>query len=199
MNKQIRTIGVLVVVLVGVMAFSGSAYAAGPSDSPPTVQEIQEIIDRLESAADPDHEFTQLTPSEQEAVAEYMQVATVVSSSYIESDADEEDCWTNYRIKVSENLYGMTLWKYISRTYWCWDGDKITNDPHFTREGKPVMAGWEFVGHIDKSTSGGKGEWEFRDYTQGHFKLCFPVLGCFEHAYPAITKVQYGDGSSDSW
>lgn len=197
MNKQIRNIGVLSLVLVGVIAFSGGAYATAPpeGDSPT----MGEIMQRLTVAQDPEQEFAQLAPSEQEAVAEYLQVARVIPSSYIQSSADEEDCWTNYRIKVGENLVGITLWRYISRTYWCWDGSEITNDPHFTREAQTHVYGWQFVGHLDESTSGGQGEWEFRDYTQGYFKLCFPLLGCTMHRRPTINKVQRGDGTSDSW
>ena len=201
MKRQIRIIGVLVIVLIGLMAFSATAHAAAPDDAPLTEQEVQEIIERLENAEDPTQEFIQLSSSEQEAVIEYLKVVTVeVHMAIMARDpSDNSGCSTNYKTIKAKSLAGNTLYIYHSQTYWCWNGSEITNDPHFTRSGRPVAPFWEFVGHLDKSESGGKGDWEHRDYTQGHFRLCFPLIGCYQNAYPDISKIQRGDGTSSAY
>ena len=203
MKKQIRTIGVLVFALVGLIAFSGGVYAASPDGDDP--QAVQEIIDRLWDSEDPHQEFSQLSPSEQAAVVDYLQVATVeeyvstTSGAGGASDEPDHRCRTNSKTIRAKSRARVTLYTYASRTYWCWNGTEITNDPHFTRDAEVSAPFWEFVGHTDKSESGGEGDWEHRDYTEGHFRLCFPALGCYRIEYPDITKIQRADGSSRAY
>lgn len=91
----------------------------------------------------------------------------------------------------------MLLNSYWSSTRWCWDGTYITNDPHFTRGGKAHQWPWFYRGHIDKSDSGGQGETEWEDFTEGEFESC-PGSNCIAQKTPEITKVLYGNGSRSS-
>lgn len=55
---------------------------------------------------------------------------------------------------------------------------------------------WDFVGHIDKSESGGYDDWELEDFTQDHFRTCVSNTREFDE-YPNITQWQYDNGSHD--
>ncbi len=108
-----------------------------------------------------------------------------------------QSCARQKKITTHTSDLGTTMWKYISSTLWCWNGTVITNDPYFTRDAWAVWP-WQFAGHLDKSESGGQGDWAHRDYTQGHFKQCWGIDDeCTDDMYPALSKAQYGDGSSE--
>ncbi len=205
MKKFIRTFA-LIAAATAVMVFGGAIAAAPPG------QDVQAMIQSLRATGDPQAAFDQLSAADQAAVVEALRVASIGGTTvttetvtpvgvaggdaYTAADAGDEECARQKKITTYTDGLGVTLWRYTSSTMWCWDGTQITNDPYFTREG---WAGWpwEFVGHIDKSESGGQGDWVHRDYTQGHFKWCvggnFP---CPKHRYPKLSKRQYGDGSS---
>lgn len=98
--------------------------------------------------------------------------------------------WNHY------SALGTHLLNYWSKTRWCYDGTLITNDPYFTRGGTAYHWPWFFRGHIDESTSGGKGETTWRDFTEGRFESCpNPNIGCIAELTPEISKTVHGDGT----
>ena len=208
---RLKMLGALAITLVALSATAGSAFALEPDEVDP--ETVRELIVQLNNASDPDAAFAQLTPEQQEAVIEALSVATievieevVVEEVYNEDDAqdsvgaDSETCKTHTVKIVSSDadLYKPDYWTYKSKTHWCFDGSVITKKPHFTRGAETHFIGWEFVGHVDKSESGGRDEWMYEDFTEGHFRWCITDLGCLYNNYPDITKRQYGNGDYDS-
>ena len=200
----VRYIGALALAIVALSATVGAALAAEPDWVDPAT--VRELIVQLNEASDPDAVFAQLTPEQQAAVIEALAVATVevVEEVYMETAIDGslgdasaagERCGVHSRETSTKNLIGAKLWTYKSKTRWCFDGSVITKEPTFTPSGKVHIMGWEFVGHVDKSDSGGKGEWMYEDFAQGHFRFCVLGIGCTSNHYPDITKRQYADGT----
>ena len=202
MNKQIRTLGLLVFVVIGLMAFSGSALAAGPP--PDDLVGVEELIRNLEDSADPYAEYSQLSPEERAAVDRYLKVASIeredTSPSTLATSASS-GCGTNSYSVRGENIWGQTLWKFSTQTQWCWNGTEITNDPHFTTDGDVYAPFWSYEGTTYERATGGQGDWVHIDSAEGEFKLCFGPwgIGCVQHQYPDIHKRQYGDGQSQAW
>ena len=200
MNRQILTIAILVLTLVGLTAMSGGVLAAATDDKDSL--SVEEIVAGLENAANPYKAFAKLTALEQEKVKEYL-TATTVEVSNISTTSDvsaaSSGCGVNSHTDTWRNLLGKVLFTYTTRTTWCWNGTEITNDPHFTKDAEVRMIFWEFVGHIESSESGGEGDWMHSDYAEGHFRLCITEIGCIQHAYPDVSKRQFSDGTSQAW
>ena len=203
MNKQIRTIGVLIFALVGLMSFSGGAYAAGQDlDNP---QAVERLVREVERSADPYAAYDQLTPTEQSAFDEHLKVASVevVSESTSGENAAgsaANGCGSNsYEVK-GMNLVGYTVWKFSTRTTWCWNGTEITNAPHFTTDGDVYYLFWSYEGTTYEEEKGGEGDWMHQDSAEGEFKYCVGPggIGCIQSAYPDIHKTQYGDGQKSA-
>lgn len=154
----------------------------------------------LEAADDPQQAFSQLTPAAQQAVIDFLTVASVVSEQENVGQANSmqsQFCDTHSRKRIAYNVLGNKLWTYQSDTAWCWDGTQITNDPSFDPSGQVHWLFWEFVGHVRTRETGGQGDWVHSDYAQGHFRLCFGSNNCIKHNYPWIRKYQYADGGKD--
>ena len=197
-------IGALALAIAALGATAGTALASEPDRIDPAI--VRELIVQLNEAPDPDAVFAKLTPEQQEAVIEALSVASieVIEEVYDESatygavGASDESCKTQIVTMRAKDSYNNELWSYSSRTRWRYDGNVITREPSFTRDGDVEVFGFEFVGHTDKAESGGKGESEHEDYTEGHFRFCILNIGCTQNHYPDIIKWQYGNGDPDS-
>ena len=191
-RKTISTIGMLILAVVAVAVTTATSHAE-PAQ-PVTLAQAIEV------AADPDQAFAQLTPEQQTAVIEYLTVASVETETKVESSGDllmsSGGCGTHTKTKIGKNAIGATLYRFRSRTAWCWDGTYITDDPTFNVYGSVHSALWEYVGVTHTSESGGEGYTYHTDFAQGHFRMCLPGIGCLQHRYPAISKAQYGDGDT---
>ncbi len=202
MNKQIRTIGMLVLALVGLVALSGSTYAAPPDlDDPQEVaQEVEGLVRNVERAEDPYAAYAQLTPEEKAAFDRHLKVASVETGSESTSAANAASsasgCGSNSYYVKGRNAVGHTLWKFSTQTTWCWNGTEITNDPHFTTDGDVYYLFWSYHGTTYERETGGQGEWSHQDSAEGEFKFCIGPwgIGCVQSKYPDIHKTQYGDG-----
>ena len=186
------------VVLIHVALVVATATSAVQAAEPVEAKDLDELIATLERVEDPRTLFAALSNVEQDKVINYYGLASTETQASDGSTtaAASSSCKTLTVNMVGRNLIGAKLYTYTSRTKWCYNGTEITNDPAFTRKGKTHVWFWDFVGHFDKSESGGEGDWEHEDFTQGHFRACITNI-CEIDRYPDITKWQYGDGSYD--
>lgn len=203
MDRQLRIIGMLVLVLVGLMTLSGGVYAAGPDLNNP--QAVERLVREVERAEDPPTAYAQLTPLEKAAFDEHLKVASVVVGSESVSAANvaassSSGCGTNSYYVKGLNLVGYTVWKFTTRTTWCWNGTEITNDPHFTTDGDVYYLFWSYGGTTYERETGGRGDWIHQDSAEGEFQYCIGPygIGCIQSAYPDIHKTQYGDGTKSA-
>ena len=132
-------------LLLALACTSGVAYAADTPDyADPTV--VQGIMNRLEAADDPRQAFSQLTPTAQQAVIDFLTVASVETVSEIvqhpppsaanqngAQGASSQTCATHREASVLRNSVGKRIFTYESLTTWCWDGTQITTDPLLPR------------------------------------------------------------------
>lgn len=188
------------VLIVGLMGVANSVVNAEGSDV-----DAAGIVEQLMAAKDPGAAFAELSPTEQAAVIEFQTPAryeeALVTQDVLDEeglDDDSEHCKPQIYYRAAYGNTGATLWRYISDTYFCYDGTQLTTDPNFGTRGETFLF-WEFVGDTSTSESGGAGDWAHTDYASGHFKLCISVgpieVSCPIHDYPWIRKHQYGDGS----
>lgn len=97
-----------------------------------------------------------------------------------------------------KNALGQRLWGYFQKIVWSYDGLKITSVTR-TRWGEVYALFWSFDGHIGNSEQGGVGQWSYRAWTQGAFKLCLGGnIGCIQYKYPWIDQTVYGNGDKQS-
>ena len=209
----------MVMAIVGIASFGGVAAADEPDYTDPT--EVETLLATLEASDDMKRDFLALPADAQQAVVDVVvnnvQVAdessTVVSGlSGASADSGDDDCHSKhasrYAYAISKNI---KIWKYTSKTYWCFDGTEITNDPSLTTIGKVYGLAklfWDFEGTRTSSQSGGEGDRRASDFAEGHFTLDIPVdisvnvkkLVTISDSldvnwYPSIWKYINGDGS----
>ena len=128
------------------------------------------------------------------AVVVYYETQTAVASD----NSNEE---RNYLSRAAVNRVpgiGYVLWEYRSSTRWCYDGSVLTKDPFWKVTHKENVIYWEFVRHVDKSESGGKGDSEYSNYAEGHFRMCIPATNVCVNKYPNVTKNLYADGTYET-
>ena len=196
MKKFIRTL-TLIIAIVSLLALGGSVYAAPPDSTP----DAGALVKNLTAAVDPEAAYLALSPAEQSAVDDYLQVATIEVES-ITTTSNHHDVlmrteWTKtnrYQV-VAKTFYGLKLWTFKSRTKWYYDGESITRVPTFSTNGETHYLFWRYLGIASESQQGGYSYTYHYDNAQGEFAYCPPVTGCVNYDYPSISKSQYGDGS----
>ncbi len=194
MKNRAKIIGILFLAVAAVVLSSATSHADAAQPG--------SLVQGLEVAADPNQAFVQLTPEQQTGVIDYLTVATVETETETEVDSTGDllmssgGCGIHTKTKIGKNGIGATLYRFRTRTAWCWDGTYITDDPTFNVYGSVHSVLWEYVGVTYSSESGGDGYTYHTDFAQGHFRLCLPGLGCVQNRYPAISKAQYGDGDT---
>lgn len=201
MKARILTLMMLALAV----AFAGLTTATAHADPIDAPAQVQALFDLLNNADDFEAAFAALTPAEQAAVAKYSAVAEV--QTVVENEVDSTGdllmsspggCATHTVTKIGKDWLGGTLYKFKSKTRFCFDWTYITNDPHWNVTGTVHSSGWIYVGVQWSSESGGEGYTYHHDSVQGYFKHCLPdPIGCQIHRYPAIDKSQYGDATMD--
>ncbi len=223
MVRRLIAVLMMAALVVVVYGTGGVAEANEPDYTDPDV--LGDLILELEEAEDMQAAFLDLTPAGQQAVIDALfndvQVDVEISTdevgakgSMFNALSSDEDCHAK---RASRYAYAIVksikVWKYTSRTRWCFDGDEITNDPHLTTAGKVYGLAklfWDFEGDRTTSQSGGEGDTSASDYAGGHFTFDIPVDISVEikkkvtisnsldiNWYPSIWKDIYGDGSWD--
>lgn len=191
-------IGFVVVLLLALVP--SAAYAA---ETVPT--DVQSIMQDLEASDDPELAFSQLTPAQQQAIRDSIRdnvtisepIETVVQTGLPDDVlADGPSCGCATQTKyVNIRWLGELAGRYYSETEWCWDGDAILGDPYFNAWGVTYAWYLSFTGQTTNET-GGDGDWKHKDFAQGRFEACGPILGCWSYWHPVIRKTQYGNGNS---
>ena len=211
-KRLIVLIGVMLTMAaapVGILTFNQymNAEATSQGEQPLSDNELRELLLRLGNAADPDSTFLGMSALEQQTIVDAMSSIDIVAETTSGTsnggddgnalaDGNETSSW--HAQTVTGQFLGIELWSYRSRTKWWYDGEELTRDTHWTRDTSVDYPYWEFVSHVDEEESGGEGDWEHEDFTEGHFRWCPIGMGCPKNEYPSITKWQYGDGSRDT-
>ena len=140
MKRLIRYMGVSFLTLAALVVFAGGAYAAEPDFEDPAAVEM--FIREMEASGDPYAAYAELSSEGKAAVNEYLSVATTETTGTFEphssdtyADSASSGCGTDSYSVRGKNLVEYTLWKFTTRTEWCWDGSVITSDPFFTTDG----------------------------------------------------------------
>lgn len=206
--KVALLLSILSLTLVTLNASTDIAFADAPAETGAetvaeeiTTDTLKSIFAQLNASSDAQATFALLSPAQQTAVTNAMESAVSISytTTYAaESSSDDEVCnFFGVSIVWGVELIDVVLWEYVSSTKWCYDGTELTRDPVWTRSVDVSAPMWEFVGHIDETESGGEGDWERYDYTEGHFRYCIGPgsIGCIINKYPDIAKWLRADGS----
>jgi len=106
----------------------------------------------------------------------------------------------SHRYTVSgKNVFGMTLWKYRQRVFWCWNGATVT---YVYRERYAVCCFpiWDFKGHTDSNCSSEhcgekRGGSSAYIVTQGKFEACAVYIWACQRVYPRIWHIVRNNGS----
>lgn len=204
--RKLMIAGLFVLAFIAVSISEMGSASAGPAQqdhSDPTT--IGVIVQRLKDAGkDADQVWATLSPETQEAVREALTVARVETSvTFVPEDstsasdgasAQATSCLYGFQVeRYGTNAFGQKLWSYFQKIDWCYNGSWITWKSRI-RWGEVYFPFWEFKGHIGNYESGGVGYWSYRAWTQGHFALCVPYLGCSQHTYPWIDMTVYANG-----
>lgn len=188
---------VLLVVYAGIFSI-GSLF--GPNSTSVSMTTSVERVEVMEVPV----EETMVAPVETAAASEQpggsevnraqLGDATPPSSSGGPEPRSEE-CSDNEVRLTARNLFGQPVWSYRSRTWWCWDGVEITNEPNISAW---TLSQGQFWNLVDDTTEeyGGQGEWTHSDTAAVTFELCIPLLGCTQHDNQLLQKSQHADGTS---
>lgn len=194
-----KSVGVFVLLALLLSIGVGAAMEQeSPDWSDPAV--VDALIEQLATAGDnADELWAELSPEAQAAVLKYLKVERVVAK-VTPGDITllkERGC-KEFEVEVyGYNIFGNKLWCYFQKIEWCYDGSEITSKTRL-RWGEVHFPFWQFAGHIGNSEQGGVGEWSYRAWTQGEFKLCLGGdIGCIQYYYPWIDMTVYGNGGYD--
>ena len=220
MFRRLLAVLVVAMVVTAVASIGNVAAADEPDYTDPDV--VTALLTRLEASDDMKRDFLALPAAAQQAVVDAVvnnvQVTDEISTekavpSRFSTNAasGDDDCHSKY---ASRYAYAVSkrikIWKYTSKTYWCFDGDEITNDPHLTTSGKVYGLAklfWDFEGDRTTSQRGGEGDRRASDYAEGHFtvelgdisveiKKLVTISNSLDlNWYPSIWKYINGDGS----
>ena len=225
MFKRLMAVMLVAALAVAFAAAQGVAEADEPDYTDAKV--VVALLNKLEASDDMKADFLALPVAAQQAVVNALvndvQVATKVSRDVVgsgqSSTAGEgvsgasagDDCHSKHASRYAYAIKkSIKIWKYTSKTYWCYDGTEITNDPHFTTSGKIYGLAklfWDYEGDHKTSQSGGEGDSTASDYAEGHFTLDLAdisvevkkqvtISGSLDlNWYPSIWKYINGDGS----
>ena len=218
-RKPIQYVMVFALVAIAILSVPGIALAdeqdgeITPSETRTeeiSEDEVLELLQRMEASSDPQSEFASFSQEQQGVVIDAMEngiierepaTYTTTHNKALRSNrppgSGRRTCKTRSQVVHHKILNSYINWEYISKTKWCYNGSVLTKDPFWRRDVNVEAPLWEFVGHTDKEESGGKGDWEYENYTEGHFRYCIGPgsVGCVINKYPSITKSLYADGT----
>ena len=210
MNIHKIVLAVLAAAMIAVGATTVTVHADGPDYTQPA--QILELLGRINAAEDPQAEWEALPPNAQLALRNVAvdRIVTVhkygtipprvgipgISSGGVTGLAGtaRTRCWYKEQEEVGY-FWPFKLWSYHQRVEWCGNGTELTTTPHRSRWGNAHALFWNFRGHIDGSTSGGKGDWSFAASTQGRFEACIPRFVCTTTETPRIRITAYANGT----
>ena len=94
------------------------------------------IVEQLMAAENPSAAFAELTEAQQAAVIEIQKPVRIderVEVSVVQDALASGNgiCKTQAYYRAAYGATGATLWKYISSTYFCYDGTQLITDPNF--------------------------------------------------------------------
>lgn len=210
MVKRLMAIMLMATLTMAVVSVGGVAEADEPDYT--DIDVIEDMLNKLKEADDPDAAFLRLPLDAQNALVDAFRTLTT-SSKVVKVTTDEggirgasddpgslpepQKCDT-HTVKVTKTLARIKIYTYKSSTRWCYNGRIITQSPSFNVSARlHWKIWWEFVGHVSEKESGGRGESLHTDFAQGHFKNCPPSFGCV-HYYPSIKKTQTAKGIKSS-
>ena len=185
MNKLIRTFPFIVAV-TALMLVSAVALASPPANDR---EHAASLVQTLELAANPGATYTAMSVTDQEAVRNYLTVTDVVLEPESGAHLSSNTCDTNRYTINGRNIWGQTMWRFAGRTFWCYDGTIITNDPHPAADGYTYHSFWHYRGLMYQTESGGQGSTVHNDSAQGEFEYCIPHLGCYNQYYPSVLPI----------
>ncbi len=206
MKARIITMLAMLVLAVAAVGLATTTTHAAPVEP----EQVLALIQTIEDAEDPDAAYWALTPEQRAAIRKALSVQSVEIVTEVTSPdgwafgMSNGGCSIHYKHAIGKGFWGTTLWKFTSRTYWCYDGTFITNVPHFTASGHVYGDHWTYHGTLFKTTTGGQ-NWSYHhDSTQGEFRYCeppnpldaIPMENCTDYQYPELHKIQYGDGTT---
>ena len=199
--RKVKFVSVLVLLALLLSAGPGAVMGQEPPPDWSDPEAVGALVEELAAAGDDaDELWAELPPEAQTAVVAYLKPAR--AEPFVESRTVSEGdihplgagC-KEYTLGIDQySAGGVWLWRYTQKIWWCYDGSKITAKIR-DRWGETHAYGWEFVGHVGNSESGGVGQSSYYAWTQGHFRLCLPGLGCIVHQYPWIWQRVYGNGN----
>lgn len=189
----------LVIAISLIFAATPLQAAAGNGDGG---GRVARIVAQLMSADDPYAAFEELSPADQRAVQEAVTVASIetrlgaptAGGSDGEIGIAAAGCWVWTGRRDGRNAFGVLLWSYFQRIYWCGNGTNITTVER-TRWGEVYAAFWSWK-HIGNQTWGGVNQATYRAWTQAEYKLCLiPEIGCIQYSYPWLDMKVWGNGN----
>ena len=165
MKFKALTIGLLTFVLAAVALGAQSVHGALGDDK----TAVLALLQAVEDAPDPDAAYLGLTPEQRAAIDEALSTQTVEIVTNIDSTGDvsqalySSGCGTQTKIAIGTGWFDILLWKFNSRTKWCWNGTVHTIVPHFTTGGSVYAEYWSYAGTIYTQESGGLNYWYHHD------------------------------------
>ena len=225
MVKRLMAVMLMALLIAAVASVPGVAEADEPDYTDSEV--VMGLITELEEAEDMRQAFSGLSLEAQQAVVDSIMAGSVerVETSVTENNnlngrsvsdtgsALTVTCSRHTVDYVYRSTVGLKIWKYTSKTHWCWDGTKITSDPDFTTAGTIILQigkpFWDYKGDRKVSSQGGEGEWSFTDRAEGHFRFHIPLDPEIDlkevtldptifNVYPTIWKYQYANGEASN-
>ena len=192
---------VLVFVFLTLFLLGVSATPEVSAQEPDQTTVLNLIQELDEAGNDAEKVFSQLSPEEQKAVIEALQVAYVSIEMVEKEMAPMQSCGCDEKgiIAKGYNGVGVHLWSYKQQLNWCFDGTNVTSKSR-SRWGEVYAPLWQWAGHVGSSESGGVGQTYYKVRTHGEFKLCLGGdIGCIQYAYPWVEQKGYGDGWYEWW
>ena len=104
-------------------------------------------------------------------------------------------CGSHTLTLVAHSPAGVDLFSFATNTAWCWDSDKVTMAHPVKADISASLPFWRHNSVLDREDTG-EGEWTREAHLLAGFRYCLPFVGCIQHVYPRIEKLQYGDGST---
>lgn len=198
MSPQKFTFAIVVVILILFSFF----FTTIPVKAETDIAQIITISTTLAQASPEEQTkiWNNLTQAERDAVTQFNTVVKVDSIEIDEENIDGPGCKSKKRTEIGTNGFGMELWTYWSRIYWCYNGlhgnGQMVTDARWTHGATiPLYSPWRWNGDIGPQEDGGEGEQSYYVWITGILEVeigGYPI----DVAYPWIAIEVFGDGHS---
>jgi hypothetical protein len=198
--RRLLLVLALLVTLVPMTALAGQ-----PNDN--QVDKAYRLVERLQTADDPEQVWQKLSKLDQELVMQALiPVTTVEESSLTPLSVAEAkamgvqgvvadattSCWNGQKYVAMKNALYQDVFKAWFNHPWCENGSVITqaDTPWYSVW---TNLGWHFDGLVTSWTRGGAWQSYYESYQQLHFQGCLGgSWGCFVSKYPWAQMTAYG-------